>query len=163
MAKSARKPRKQSAVLEREGGQEMVGIGIIAAGLLLFVSLLKFTPVDFVDWKVVGNFAPEGAEDGPTQNLIGPLGALVGFVFVFLFGAASYLVAVGTIWLGVAVAWVKSTLGVRTLLGFGTLMLASAALFNVLGLFDGQSHGRWPGGALGEGVGHYVFQNLQSI
>ena len=160
MAKSARKPRKQSAVLEREGGQEMVGIGIIAAGLLLFVSLLKFTPVDFVDWKVVGNFAPEGAEDGPTQNLIGPLGALVGFVFVFLFGAASYLVAVGTIWLGVAVAWFKSTLGVRTLLGFGTLMLASAALFNVLGLFDGQSHGRWPGGALGEGVGHYVFQNL---
>lgn len=160
MAKSARKPRKQHAVLEREGGQEMVGIGIIAAGLLLFVSLLKFTPVDFVDWKVVGNFAPEGAEDGPTQNLIGPLGALVGFVFVFLFGAASYLVAVGTIWLGVAVAWFKSSLGLRTLLGFGTLMLASASLFNVLGLFDGQSHGRWPGGALGEGVGHYVFQNL---
>lgn len=160
MAKSGKKPRKQHAVLEREGGQEVVGIGIIAAGLLLFVSLLKFTPVDFVDWKVVGSFAPEGAEDGPTQNLIGPLGALIGFVFVFLFGAASYLVAVGTIWLGVAVAWFKSRLGLRTLLGFGILMLASASLFNVLGLFDGESHGRWPGGALGEGVGHYVFQNL---
>jgi len=163
--KQARKPakkqmKKQHAVLEGESGQELVGIGIIAAGLLLFVSLLKFTPVDFVDWKVVGSFAPEGAEDGPTQNLIGPVGALIGFVFVFLFGAASYLVAVGAIWLGVAVAWFKSRLGIRTLLGFGILMLASASLFNVLGLFEGESHGRWPGGALGEGVGHYVFQNL---
>ena len=53
MPKSARKPRKQHAVLEREGGQEMVGIGIIAAGLLLFVSLLKFTPVDFVVYLFV--------------------------------------------------------------------------------------------------------------
>ncbi|MDA7888018.1 DNA translocase FtsK [Akkermansiaceae bacterium] len=147
-------------MLERESGQEMVGIGIIAAGLLLFVSLLKFTTVDFVDWKLIGSFAPEGAVDGPTQNLIGPLGALIGFVFVFLFGAASYLVAVGAIWLGVAIAWFKSRLGMRTLLGFGILMLASASLFNVLSIFDGETHGRWPGGALGEGVGHYVFQNL---
>ena len=163
--KQARKPakkqmRKQHAVLEGESGQELVGIGIIAAGILLFVSLLKFTTVDFVDWKILGSFAPEGAIDGPTQNLIGPLGALVGFVFVFLFGAASYLVAVGAIWLGVAVAWFKSRLGMKTLVGFGVLMLASASLFNVLGLFDSESHGRWPGGALGEGVGHYVFQNL---
>jgi len=154
------KPRKQHAVLEKEGGQEMVGIGLILVGLILFFSLLRFTPVDFVDWKLVGKFAPERAIDGPTRNLIGPIGALIGLVFISLFGAAAYLVAVGTIWLGVAVAWFKSRLGTRTVLGFGILMLASAALFNVLGIFKGNHLGSWPGGALGEGLGNYLFKNL---
>jgi S-DNA-T family DNA segregation ATPase FtsK/SpoIIIE len=154
------KPRKQHAVLEKEGGQEMVGIGLILVGLILFFSLLRFTPVDFVDWKLVGKFAPERAIDGPTRNLIGPIGALIGLVFISLFGAAAYLVAVGTIWLGVAVAWFKSRLGTRTILGFGILMLASAALFNVLGIFKENHLGSWPGGALGEGLGNYLFKSL---
>ncbi len=147
-------------MLEREGGQEVVGIGLILAGILLFFSLLRFTPVDFVDWVVVGSFAPEGAVDGDTRNLIGPIGALIGLVFIGLFGAAAYLVAVGTIWLGVAVAWFKSRLGIRTMVGFGVLMLASASLFNVLGLFKGLHFGSWPGGAIGEGLGNYLFTGL---
>jgi len=152
--------RKQHAVLEREGGQELVGIGLIVAGILLFISLLRFTPVDFVDWAFVGSFAPEGAVDGPTRNLIGPVGALLGFVFVSLFGAAAYLIAAGTVWLGVAVAWFKSRLGMKTLVGFGTLMLASAALFNVLGWSGSPDYGSWAGGAFGEGLGKYLFKGL---
>ena len=74
--------RKQHAVLEGEGTQELVGIGLIIVGVLLFISLLRFTPVDFVDWAFVGSFAPEGAVDAPTKNLIGPVGALLGFVFL---------------------------------------------------------------------------------
>lgn len=154
------KPRKQHAVLEKEGGQEMVGIGLIMVGLLMFFSLLRYTPVDFVDWVVVDSFAPDGAVNGETQNLIGPIGALIGLVFVGLFGAAAYLVAAGVIWLGVAVAWFKSRLGTRTILGFGILMLASAALFNILGIFKGITLGGWPGGALGEGLGNYFFRSL---
>jgi DNA segregation ATPase FtsK/SpoIIIE, S-DNA-T family len=155
-----KKVRKQHAVLEREGGQELVGIGLILAGILLFASLLRFTPVDFVDWKILGSFAPEDAVDGPTRNLIGPVGALIGFVFVGLFGAAAYLIAAGTVWLGVAIAWFKSRLGLRTLVGFVSLMLASAALFNVLGWSGGPDHGSWAGGALGEGLGKYIFKGL---
>lgn len=154
------KLRKQHAVLNQEGGQEMMGVGLIVAGLLLFISLLRFTPVDFVDWKILGSFAPEGAVDGPTRNLIGPIGALVGFVFIGLFGAAAFLIAAGTVWLGVAAAWFKSRLGVRTVLGFGMLMILSAALFNVLDWFGGKGSGSWPGGALGEGIGNYLFKNL---
>lgn len=154
------KPRKQHAVLEREGGQEMVGVGLIVVGLLMFFSLLRYTPVDFVDWVVVDSFAPDGAVNGETQNLIGPIGALIGLVFVGLFGAAAYLVAVGVIWLGVAVAWFKSSLGTRTILGFGILMLASAALFNILGIFKGITLGGWSGGALGEALGNYLFRSL---
>jgi len=155
-----KKVRKQHAVLEREGGQELVGIGLILGGILLFVSLLRFTPVDFVDWKVLGSFAPEDAVDGPTRNLIGPVGAMIGFIFVGLFGAAAYLIAAGTVWLGVAIAWFKSRLGLRTLVGFGSLMLASAALFNVLDWSGGPDHGNWAGGALGEGLGQYIFKGL---
>ena len=155
-----KKGRKQHAVLEREGGQELVGIGLILGGVLLFVSLLRFTPEDFVDWKVLGSFAPKDAPDGPTRNLIGPLGALIGFVFVGLFGAAAYLIAAGTVWLGVAIAWFKSRLGLRTVVGFASLMLASAALFNVLGWDGGAGLGSWAGGALGEGLGNYIFKGL---
>lgn len=155
------KPRKQHAVLENEGGQEVVGIGLILGGLLVFFSLLRFTTIDFANWKVLGSFAPDGVKElEKTQNLIGPVGALIGFVFIGLFGAAAYLVAVGTIWLGVAVAWFKSRLGVQTLLGFGILMLASAALMSVLGIFKSVHFGSWPGGAVGEALGNYVFKNL---
>ncbi|MDB4407195.1 hypothetical protein N9173_01410, partial [bacterium] len=59
MAKRQNKVSKQPAVLAREGGQEIVGIVLILAGILLFVSFLRFTPVDFVGWKVFGGFAPE--------------------------------------------------------------------------------------------------------
>ncbi len=147
-------------MLKKEGGQEMMGIVLILVGLLLFFSLLRFTTVDFADWKFLGSFAPEGAESEDTQNLIGPIGALIGFVLIALFGAAAYLVAVGTIWLGVVVAWFKSRLGVHTLLGFGSLMLASAALFSVLGIFGSVHFGGWHGGAIGEGLGNFIFKNL---
>ena len=160
MPKKKNKLRKQHAVLEGEGGQEMVGVGLIVVGLLVFFSLLRYTPVDFVGWIVVDSFAPEGAVDGDTRNLIGPMGALIGLFFIGLFGAAAYLVAGGVIWLGVAVAWYKSRLGVRTMLGFSILMLASAALFNILGVFKGVHLGGWSGGALGEGLGNYLFRNL---
>ncbi|MDA7912628.1 hypothetical protein N9B07_02520, partial [Akkermansiaceae bacterium] len=84
MAKQ-KKPRRQHAVLKKEGGQELIGIGLILMGLLIFCSLIRFTTVDFVDWKFFGSFAPEGAESRDTQNLIGPVGALIGFVFIALF------------------------------------------------------------------------------
>ncbi len=155
-----KKPRKQHAVLEKEGGQELLGVGLILIGLLVFFSLLRYTPVDFVDWKLVGSFAPEGAEDRATQNLIGPIGALVGLMFIGLFGVAAYFIAAGTVWLGVAVTWFKSKLGVKTVVGFGVLMVASAALLNVMGLSSGLHQGSWPGGALGEGLGNYFFKGL---
>ncbi len=147
-------------MLEKEGGQEMVGVALIIVGLLMFFSLLRYTPVDFVGWVVVDSFAPDGAVDGDTRNLIGPIGALIGLVFVGLFGAAAYIVAAGVIWLGIAVAWYKSRLGIRTLIGFVVLMLASAALFNVLGIFKGVHLSSWSGGALGEGLGNYLFRSL---
>ncbi|MEN8695511.1 MAG: DNA translocase FtsK [Akkermansiaceae bacterium] len=160
MANRQQKGKKQNVVLEREGGQELVGIGLMVAGLLLFVSLLRFTPVDFVGWKFVGSFAPEGATDGPTRNLIGPVGAMLCFVFVGLFGAAAYLVSLATIWLGVAVAWFKSKLGWRTLFGFISLIFASAALFNVFGWGGDIWNAVSAGGVLGKGLGEYIFKNL---
>ena len=159
MAKQ-KKPTRQHAVLKKEGGQELIGIGLILMGLLIFCSLIRFTTVDFVDWKFFGSFAPEGAESRDTQNLIGPVGALIGFVFIALFGAAAYLLAAGTIWLGFVVAWFKSRLGLHTLIGFGSLMFASAALFSVLEIFGSVHFGNWPGGAIGEGLGNFVFKSL---
>lgn len=140
----------------------MIGIGLMVGGLLLFVSLLRFTPLDFVGWKMLGSFAPEGVSDQPTQNFIGPVGAFLGFIFIGLFGAAAYLVSLAVIWLGFAIAWFKSRLGWRTIIGFASLMLASAALFNVCGWGDPDKH--WhvdaAGGVLGKGLGQYLFKNL---
>ncbi len=161
MAKRQNRVRKQRAIANRdEESYGVFGIGLIVVGLILFISFLKFTAVDFTGWTLLGSFAPEGAIDGPTQNLIGPIGALIGFVFIGLFGAAAYLIAGSMVWLGVAIAWFKSRLGARTLVGFCAFMLGSAALFNVLGWSADRYHVQWAGGILGEGLGHYVFRNL---
>jgi S-DNA-T family DNA segregation ATPase FtsK/SpoIIIE len=46
------------------------------------------------------------------------------------------------------------------LLGFGSLMFASAALFSVLEIFGSVHFGNWPGGAIGEGLGNFFFKRL---
>jgi S-DNA-T family DNA segregation ATPase FtsK/SpoIIIE len=51
-------------------------------------------------------------------------------------------------------------LGLHTLIGFGSLMFASAALFSVLEIFGSVHFGNWPGGAIGEGLGNFVFKSL---
>ena len=162
MAKAQNRLKKQRAATATppQSGHGLVGWTLIGLGTVLFLSFIRFTAVDFVDWVFLDSFAPEGAADGETQNLAGPAGAMLGFVFIGLFGVAAFLLAGGMVWLGVAVAGFKHRVSRRLLIGFGGLVLLGAALANVFDLVGAQHHVQWGGGLLGKGLGQYLFQNL---
>ena len=70
---------------------ELPAIGLFFAGLLLFLALLSYHPGDLPTWVP---FSQTSTPNSPTQNFIGPMGAIVAGTGYFLFGAASYLIAV---------------------------------------------------------------------
>ena len=138
----------------------MVGITLLTLGVLLFLSFVRFTPVDFVDWVFLGAFAPDGAEDLDTQNWLGPIGAVLGFVFIGLFGVAAWLLAACLVWLGVAIGWFRGRPGTRIVGGLAASVVLGASLANVFGLMENYYHVHWAGGLVGEGIGQVVLQNI---
>lgn len=159
MAKKVNRTRKKSAVIERDSWGELTGIGITLVGVLMMLSLVRYSPMDLTFWPFAGSsFSPDTAGSIENQNLIGPIGAVIGFLQVLMLGAAAYLVAGGVIWLGVAVAWFKARPGLRVLSGFVIVVFMSAALANLSGWFGNRWMIPWCGGAIGKALG-YVFSN----
>ena len=75
----------------------MLGLLLLGAGTLLFLALVSYAPEDVPSWLF---FSKRGGAGGPTENFIGPVGASVAGLSYFLFGAASYLLAVVLIGFG---------------------------------------------------------------
>jgi S-DNA-T family DNA segregation ATPase FtsK/SpoIIIE len=74
---------------------EVIGLVLLGAGIVLFLALISYTPKDVPSWVWFSSISPP---NNPAQNFIGPTGAIIaGFMYLTL-GAASYLVA--TIFLG---------------------------------------------------------------
>jgi S-DNA-T family DNA segregation ATPase FtsK/SpoIIIE len=76
---------------------EVLGLVLLGAGTLLFLALVSYSPSDVPSWLF---FSKGVAADGPTENFIGPVGAVVAGLSYFLLGAASYLLAVVLIGFG---------------------------------------------------------------
>ena len=69
---------------------EVIGLVLLAAGTLLFLALISYTPRDVPEWFKLGGSVPANRH---ALNFIGPLGAIVACVAYFFLGAASYLAA----------------------------------------------------------------------
>ena len=142
---------------------EITGILWITAGLLLLLSLVKYSPADLPKWGVLEAFAGKSGVSG--ENLIGPVGGILGFLQVLLFGAAGYLVPVGFIWFGIVKLAFDGRIWPRAVVGFSILLLAGAAWLDAADYFfrewaqNCNLAGR-PGGVIGEGLGGFVFTNL---
>jgi S-DNA-T family DNA segregation ATPase FtsK/SpoIIIE len=67
--------------------QEILGLTLLVAGVLLFLALISFAPQDVPWLRAAGQKAPA------TQNFVGSFGAIMAFVSYFALGAASYLLA----------------------------------------------------------------------
>ena len=104
---------------------EILGIIWITGGLLLLLSLIKYSPADLPKWGPLGVFADKSGSGG--ENLIGPLGGLVAFLQILLFGAASYMIPVGFIWFGVVKLAFDQSIWPRKVTGFLIVLLAGAA------------------------------------
>jgi len=141
---------------------EVVGIVMIGTGILLLLALISYTPNDM---PIMGlEFGPNSEASSPRENSIGVVGALLGFSLLFLLGAASYLLPVGLIWLGLAYAFLDSKLTWRTLIGFLCFLITGACLLNVqTWLLWGWAESMYiknPGGVTGQFIGTNVFEAL---
>lgn len=140
---------------------EVVGIAMIGMGLILLLALISYTPNDL---PIMGLGGFEDNEPNiPRQNIIGVLGALMGFGLLMLLGAAGYLVPIGLIWLGVAYAFMEGRLTRRTWIGLACFVTAGACLLGVTGLLHDwalRNHIMYPGGVVGYGLGTHVLEAL---
>jgi len=75
----------------KSGFDEVTGIVLIGAGILLFLALVSYDPADVPGWVFFSSVTPQNAKAG---NFIGIAGVLVAGLLYFLFGAASYLISV---------------------------------------------------------------------
>jgi DNA segregation ATPase FtsK/SpoIIIE, S-DNA-T family len=141
---------------------EITGILWITGGLLLLLSLVKYSPADLPQWGIFKDFHAESKAAG--ENLIGPVGGILGFLQILLFGAASFLVSVGFIWFGVVKLAFNGRLWPLPVLGFTALLLAGSAWLHAADYFFTQwaerCHLPSPGGVIGHGLGGFVLMNL---
>ena len=141
---------------------EITGIILITTGLLLLLSLVKYSPADLPKWGMLEAFA--GKSGAKSENLIGPAGGILGFVQILLFGAAGGLIPVGLIWFGIIKLAFNGRVWPRTAIGFGILLLAAAAWLHTADFFFKE----WaqncslngPGGVIGAGLGGYVLTSV---
>jgi len=141
---------------------EIVGIILIGCGLTLLLSLVSYTPADLPKWGFLEAFADKsGAE---SENLIGPVGGILGFVQILLFGAAGWLIPVALIWLGVLKMAFAGRLWPRASIGFLVLLLTGAAWLHAADFFFVDWANRCqisgPGGVAGQGLGGFVLTNV---
>jgi len=106
---------------------EAAGIGLCGFGVLLFMALVTYTPVDVPEF-LNGVEKPEGAE---VQNWIGVIGAIIAYLFFSVFGAAAYLVPIACIWLGVAYAVMESSWKKRKWIGLMAFIFTGSCLLAV--------------------------------
>ncbi len=148
---------------------EITGILWITAGLLLLLSLVKYSPADLCKparLPLIGGFLEPLADKSgtPSENLIGPVGGVLGFLQILLFGAAAYLVSVGFLWFGIVKLAFDRRIWPRAVVGFCVLVLAGSIWLDAAGIFFGtwaqKCSPNGPGGIVGHGIGGLVLTNI---
>ena len=160
----ARADNKKRGALPETGkwSDDITGIVLLAVGLVLLLSLVSYSPADLPRIGLLEAFADKtGAKGG---NLIGPVGAILGFLQILLVGAAAWLVPVALIWFGIMKVALKGVLWPRAVLGLVIVLFAGAAWLDAADYFftDWAKRCRLvsPGGVLGEGLGGFVLSNI---
>ncbi len=141
---------------------EIQGIALIAGGLILLLSLVSYSPADLPRWGFLEAMADKSGREG--SNLIGPVGGLLGFVQILLFGAAGCLVPIAMIWFGVVKMAFDGRVWPRLFTGFLVLVLSGAAFLHAADFFFVEWTERVrmssPGGVIGHGLGGFVLTNV---
>jgi S-DNA-T family DNA segregation ATPase FtsK/SpoIIIE len=134
---------------------EITGIVLIFLGLLLLLALVSYSPSDLPPRWFLEAFADKNGGDG--TNLIGPVGGLLGFSQIILFGAASYLLPVGLIWFGIVKVAFEGRLWPRPVVGFAVLLVSAATFLAASDIFfdewAARCHLPGPGGVIGKLLG----------
>ena len=160
---AARDNKKRGEVAEpSRWSNEITGILWITVGLLMLLSLVRYSSADLPTWGVFEMYADKtGAQ---SENLIGPVGGLLGFVQIVLFGAAGYLLSAAFVWFGVLKLALNGRMWPRVVIGFAVLILSASAWLHVVDIpfkeWARGCHLNGPGGVVGEGIGGVVLSNV---
>jgi len=145
----------------KSGFEEVTGILLIGAGLLIFLALVSYDPADVPGWVFFSHVTPPNAKPG---NFIGLAGVLVAGLLYFLFGAASYLISVLLLGFGAA-KLLRSRFSLRNRIGWSVLfVLCGASLLHLQPYFlsgwKSQFKIEGPGGWFGYYLGGRAFPNV---
>ncbi len=162
MARNGNK-RKGDSEAPSRWSNEVTGILWMAGGLLLLLSVVRYSPADLPRWGFLEAFSVKSGVEG--QNLIGPVGGVLGFVQILLFGAAAFLVPVMLIWFGVIKLAFDGRIWPRCVIGFSVMLISGSAFLEAADFFfkgwaNRCSISPGPGGVIGHGVGGLVMVKL---
>ncbi len=151
------KSRVSSISVSRVQLTELIGLLIGVAGLLVFLSLISFTPSD----PSLSTAAPIGAE---TRNWIGVVGAFLADALVQLFGWPSFLIPIGVVGIGIRkmLACSDSALGTKAI-GAALLLVSVTSLLDLFPytpMVQGTLRGSGLVGALSSHGLIFVFNNV---
>jgi DNA segregation ATPase FtsK/SpoIIIE, S-DNA-T family len=139
---------------------EVVGLVALGIGTVVFLALISYNPGDVPSWVW---FSYKSPPNNPTQNFIGPTGAIVaGFLYLIL-GAAAYLVTSLLLGFGVAKLFLPGFRIFKRLPWALLFVVGGAALTQLQPWFlqgwKEQFKLLGPGGTLGYWVGAVFLQN----
>jgi DNA segregation ATPase FtsK/SpoIIIE, S-DNA-T family len=139
---------------------EVVGLVALGIGTVVFLALISYNPGDVPSWVW---FSYKSPPNNPTQNFIGPTGAIVaGFLYLTL-GAAAYLVTSLLLGFGVAKLFLPGFRIFKRLPWALLFVVSGAALTQLqpwfLRSWEQQFKLLGPGGMLGFWVGAGLLQN----
>ena len=160
---ASRANKKRGQVEEpKKWSSEIAGFCWMAGGLILLLSLLSFSPADLPKW---GMFEPIADKSGARGgNWLGPVGGVLAYMMILLFGAAGWMLALGFIWFGVVKLVFRWRLWPRIALGLVVVLLAGAISLDAAGIFFDEWAARCrvpsPGGVIGHGLGYFAFVKI---
>jgi len=139
---------------------EVIGLVALGIGTVVFLALISYNPGDVPSWVW---FSYKSPPNNPTQNFIGPTGAIVaGFLYLTL-GAAAYLVTSLFLGFGVAKLFLPGFRILKRLPWALLFVVSGAALTQLqpwfLRSWEQQFKLLGPGGMLGYWVGAGLLQN----
>ena len=151
----------------RSSWDEVTGLLLFFGGILLLLALLSFDLKDVPAWA----FGKYSTISEIPANVVGRVGAIVARIFYLLFGAASYLAAVGLLGLGIATFTGKcDRLGIRAgwvlvcVLSWSTLLDIQHVILMGWGQkFDIDGPGGFFGYRLNVALGRNVFGSAGSV
>jgi DNA segregation ATPase FtsK/SpoIIIE, S-DNA-T family len=149
------KPRRHNA------WNEVFGLIALGIGTVLFLALVSYDPRDVPSWFQISYVSPS---NDPTQNFIGPTGAIVAGVLYFAFGAAAYLVPCVFLGLGGAKLFLPGFRIFKRLPWAALFVLTGAALAQIQPWFlrnwEQEFKVEGPGGFAGKWIGNLFLQNV---
>ena len=160
---ASRANKKRGQVEEpKKWSSEIAGFCWMAGGLILLLSLLSFSPADL---PKCGMFEPIADKSGARGgNWLGPVGGVLAYMMILLFGAAGWMLALGFIWFGVVKLVFRWRLWPRIALGLVVVLLAGAISLDAAGIFFDEWAARCrvpsPGGVIGHGLGYFAFVKI---